>query len=180
MSSSSSSISEVSSAVVPLLEGAVRRLSGGTLGVLNMWGIGLVPTIIAFYVVGLMCSAKLGAGIIASLTNAMSRIPVIRSLLEATRQATLQFHFSRAGLHRMAQRGHGGLGIRSAAWSMPPSLLPCNDYRLITLTSPLETNRPHAIVAENCILLIPRAPEAVVLFRVAIHWTPISQTTCLV
>ena len=113
----------VDSAVIPLMDGAVRRLSGGTLGFPNFWGIGLVLTILAFYLVGLMCSTKLGGGIVASLTGAMSRIPVIRSLVGATRQATSmatsQFHFSRAVFIEWPREDMVALGFVMARVSKP-------------------------------------------------------------
>ena len=113
----------VDSVVVPLVEGAVRRLSGGALGIPNIWGIGLVLTIMAFYLAGLMCSTKLGGDTVALLTNAMARIPVIRWLLGATRQATgmatSQFHFSRAVFIEWPREGMVALGFVMARVSKP-------------------------------------------------------------
>lgn len=70
-----------------------------------------------------MCSTKLGGGVITSLTDAMSRIPVIRWLVGATRQgtsmATSQFHFSRAVFIEWPREGLVALGFVMARVSKP-------------------------------------------------------------
>ena len=141
----------VDSVVVPLVEGAVRLLSGGALGIPNIWGIGLVLTIMAFYLAGLMCSTKLGGGTITSLTNAMARIPVIRWLLGATRQATgmatSQFHFSRAVFIEWPREGMVALGFVMARVSKPG---PGESLAIVYIpTAPNPTSGNMALVNED-------------------------------
>ena len=108
----------VDTAVVPILDAALRALTGDTRHFPDVWGIGLVLTIGVFYLVGLLTTTRLGKGTIGLLKDVMGSIPVVRGLLAVTRQATTmvtsEYSFSRAVFLEWPREGMVALGFVTA------------------------------------------------------------------
>ena len=111
------------SAVVPMLDAAVGRLSGGRLVVPNIWGVGLVMAAMVFYLVGVLCSTGPGRSIVAGLTGTMSRIPVVNGIAGVTRQVTTlvasEYNFSRVVFLEWPREDMVALGFVTARISKP-------------------------------------------------------------
>ena len=139
------------SAVVPLLSTAVRNLSGGDLAFPQFWGVGLVLTIILFYLVGVLASTRVGKTVVGFIADVLGAIPMISSLYGFTRRATTvmtsQFSFSRAVFLEWPREGMVALGFVTARVDKPGTLESLAIVYIPTVPNPTSGNM--ALVAED-------------------------------
>ena len=138
-------------AIVPILQTAIRELSGGTLEFPNIWGTGLVLAIIVFYLIGLLTSTKVGKAIMDFVTDVMGSIPVVKGILGVTRQATTvmtsQFNFSRVVFLEWPREGMIALGFVTAQVVKPGSPESLAIVYIPTVPNPTSGNM--ALVSED-------------------------------
>ena len=108
----------VDSMVIPTLTMAVRELSGERLTLPQFWGLGLGLALLVCYLVGLMASTSVGQRLIHSVMSVMEWIPVVRSIVRVTQQATTvvtaQFSFSRVVFLEWPREGMVAMGFVTA------------------------------------------------------------------
>ena len=108
----------VDSMVIPTLTMAVRELSGERLTLPQVWGLGLGLALLVCYLVGLMASTPVGQRLIHSVISVMEWIPVVRSIVRVTQQATTvvtaQFSFSRVVFLEWPREGMVAMGFVTA------------------------------------------------------------------
>lgn len=116
-------VNVVDSAVMPTFEIIMSRLSGGTVEVPHVWAGGVGVAVLALYIVGLLCSISLGRAIFRFPANVLAGIPLVRGVLNATRQATnvatSQFHFSRVVFLEWPREGMVAIGFVTARINKP-------------------------------------------------------------
>jgi uncharacterized membrane protein len=139
------------SAITPIVNTAVRELSGGRWQFPNIWGTGLVLAIGVFYLVGLLTSTRLGKNAMSWLTDVMGSIPVVKGILGLTRQATTvmtsQFNFSRVVFLEWPREGMIALGFVTARVVKPNSDLSLAIVYIPTVPNPTSGNM--AVVSED-------------------------------
>ena len=108
----------VDSMVIPMLTMAVREISGERLTIPQFWGLGLVLALLVCYLVGLTVSLTVGRSLIRSAMSVMEWIPVVRSIVRVTQQATTvvtaQFSFSRVVFLEWPREGMVAMGFVTA------------------------------------------------------------------
>ena len=108
----------VDSMVIPILTMAVREVSGERLTLPQFWGLGLVLALLVCYLVGLTASCTVGQRLMRFTTRLMEWIPVVRSIVRVTQQATTvvtaQFSFSRVVFLEWPREGMVAMGFVTA------------------------------------------------------------------
>ena len=108
----------VDSMVIPILATAVREASGERLTLPQFWGLGLVVALLVFYLVGLTASFTVGRSLMGSAIRLMEWIPLVRSIVRVTQQATTavtgQFSFSRVVFLEWPREGMVAMGFVTA------------------------------------------------------------------
>ena len=108
----------VDSMVLPTLTMAVRELSGERLTLPQVWGLGLGLMLFVCYLIGLMASTSVGRRLIRSAMSVMKWIPVVRTIVRVTEQATTvvtaQFSFSRVVFLEWPREGMVAMGFVTA------------------------------------------------------------------
>ncbi len=108
----------VDSMVIPTLTMAVREISGERLTLPQIWGLGLAVALLVCYLVGLTASFTVGRRLIRSAMSVMKWIPVVRTIVRVTEQATTvvtaQFSFSRVVFLEWPREGMVAMGFVTA------------------------------------------------------------------
>ncbi len=138
-------------AIIPILQTAISRLSGGKLAFPNIWGTGIVVAIVVFYLVGLLTSKRVGKVTMTFLTDVMGSIPVVKGILGVTRQVTTvmtsQFNFSRVVFIEWPREGMIALGFVTARVVKPDSEESLAIVYIPTVPNPTSGNM--ALVSED-------------------------------
>ena len=139
------------SALMPLLDAVTRELTGGSREFPSFWGIGLVITIVLFYLIGLMTSTRVGKALMGFVTDVMGSIPVVKGILGVTRQATTvmtsQFNFSRVVFLEWPREGMIALGFVTARILKADSDVSLAVVYIPTVPNPTSGNM--AVVSED-------------------------------
>ena len=139
------------SAIIPLMDVIIRKLSGGTRDFPTFWGAGLVLVIVVFYLIGLLTSTKAGKATMGFVTDVMGSIPVVKGILGLTRQATTvmtsQFNFSRVVFLEWPREGMIALGFVTARVVKSGSDISMAIVYIPTVPNPTSGNM--AVVSED-------------------------------
>lgn len=141
----------VDSAVVPMISSMVTELSGERLAFPQFWGVGLLITLVVLYLVGLLTSTRIGRGFVGFITKVMGAIPVVRTILGVTRQATTvttsQFSFSRVVFLEWPRDGMVAMGFVTARVVKPGTPESLAIVYIPTVPNPTSGNM--ALVSED-------------------------------
>lgn len=141
----------VDSVITPILTMAVRELSREGLELPQLWGLGFVVALLVLYLIGLTASLMVGQRLIRSAISVMEWIPVVRSIVRVTQQATTvvtsQFSFSRVVFLEWPREGMVAMGFVTARVEKPATE---ESLAIVYIpTAPNPTSGNMALVSED-------------------------------